>query len=221
VISYFNASISEEHSISIFKAEVTMLGSGGLRETGKSETTNMEKGSGPKGGLQVAEGGGSVESKEKNRPFSELPEGVSILVESLFPFPQVANERLPWPTQEEAILPVNVVGLELNLYRFLNDSIHASRLLGQNTGVVHLDTMAQVNAGFSHSRLLGMVETDVSVMLFNSHLNRTTSFVRCTLFKTRTGCCIRLAFLGPGRSLRVEEKWKVFLVGDHCLHVFG
>jgi hypothetical protein len=69
---------------------------------------------------QVAEGGSSVESEEKNRPFSELPEGVSILVESLFPFPQVANERLSWPTQEEAILPVNVVGLELNPYRFLN-----------------------------------------------------------------------------------------------------
>jgi hypothetical protein len=39
--------------------------------------------------------------------------------------------------------------MELNLDRFPDDTVHISRLLGQNTGVVLLDTMAQVYAVFS------------------------------------------------------------------------
>jgi hypothetical protein len=31
--------------------------------------------------------------------------------------------------------------MELSLYRFPDDSVHLCRLLGQNTGVVQLDTM--------------------------------------------------------------------------------
>jgi hypothetical protein len=47
--------------------------------------------------------------------------------------------------------------MEFNLYHFPDDSVHASRLLGQNTGVVQLDTIGQVNALFSYKRLLRMV----------------------------------------------------------------
>jgi hypothetical protein len=61
--------------------------------------------------------------------------GHYVLGESLFLLPQVANERLPWHTQGEAILPVDA-GMELDVYRFPGDSVIVSRLLGQNTGDV-------------------------------------------------------------------------------------
>jgi hypothetical protein len=53
-------------------------------------------------------------------------------------------------------------------------SAHVSRFLGQNTGVVQLDAMAQVYDG-SHGRLLRMVEMDVSAVLYDLRLNRTCS----------------------------------------------
>jgi hypothetical protein len=59
------------------------------------------------------------------------------------------NNRLPWSTEGEAILPIDVVGTEFHLSRFPDDTAHVSRLLGQNTGVVQLDPMAQVYAVFS------------------------------------------------------------------------
>jgi hypothetical protein len=47
-----------------------------------------------------------------------------------------------------------------------------SQLLGQNTGVVQFDTMAQFLTGFSHRRILKMVDTDVLVMFFDPHLSQ-------------------------------------------------
>jgi hypothetical protein len=46
-----------------------------------------------------------------------------VVGKSLFPFPWVANERLPLPTQGKAILPVDVM-MELNLCPFPDDAIH-------------------------------------------------------------------------------------------------
>jgi hypothetical protein len=65
--------------------------------------------------------------------------------------------------------------VDFSLYRFPDDMVHVSRVLGQNTGVVQLDTMAQVTAVFNNDGLLRMVETDVSVIFFDPRLNRTLS----------------------------------------------
>jgi hypothetical protein len=46
------------------------------------------------------------------------------------------NERLPKSNEGEAILPTDVVGMELKLYRFSHDSVHVSRLIGKDTSVV-------------------------------------------------------------------------------------
>jgi hypothetical protein len=35
------------------------------------------------------------------------------------------------------IFPIDVIGMEFYLCRFPDDSVHASRILGQNTGVVY------------------------------------------------------------------------------------
>jgi hypothetical protein len=51
--------------------------------------------------------------------------------------------------------------MELDLYCFA-DVVHASGFFGQNTGVLQLDTVAQVHAVFCHIRFLGAVETCVS-----------------------------------------------------------
>jgi hypothetical protein len=51
--------------------------------------------------------------------------------------------------------------MEFNLDHFPDETVHARRLLGQNTGVVYLDTMAQVYAVFSYGGLLRMCHTDV------------------------------------------------------------
>jgi hypothetical protein len=46
------------------------------------------------------------------------------------------------PDSGEAIFPVHIVGMELNLYRFPYDLVHLSQLLGQNAGVLQLYPMA-------------------------------------------------------------------------------
>jgi len=63
--------------------------------------------------------------------------------------------------------------MELKLCRYPDYPVHASRLLGQKTGVVYLDKKVQTNAVFSHQILLRMTETDVSVMFFDPHLSQT------------------------------------------------
>jgi hypothetical protein len=63
--------------------------------------------------------------------------------------------------------------MELNLYRFPDDTVHVSQLLGQNTCGVYLDTVAQVNAVFCRCMFFRMVEMDVSMMFFDPSLNQT------------------------------------------------
>jgi hypothetical protein len=47
-----------------------------------------------------------------------------------------ADERFPGHAQTEAILPVHIVGLELNLSRLPDGSIHVSGFGGEDGGVV-------------------------------------------------------------------------------------
>jgi hypothetical protein len=78
--------------------------------------------------------------------------------------------------------------MELNLYCFRDDSVHVSRLLVQNTGIVHLGTMAQVYAVLSHGRLLRMVEMDVLVMFWPLSQLNVQSVCRAPSH-SRGGCC--------------------------------
>jgi hypothetical protein len=57
--------------------------------------------------------------------------------------------------------------MELNLYHFSGDLVPVSQLLGQNTGVVELDKMAQIYAVFSDGDFLRMVGSDESVIFFD------------------------------------------------------
>jgi hypothetical protein len=41
--------------------------------------------------------------------------------------------------------------MEINLYHFLDDALHATRFHGQDTGVLKLDAVAQVSAVLGHS----------------------------------------------------------------------
>lgn len=65
--------------------------------------------------------------------------------------------------------------------------VHLSCLLGQNTGILHLYLMTQVDGMFCHRRFLGMAQTDVSVMLFNLCLNNVTTYERCCIKMIITG----------------------------------
>jgi hypothetical protein len=67
------------------------------------------------------ERGAGRELERRNWSFSGPTRRHHVLGESLFLFLQVANERLPLPTQGEAILPVHVVGMELDSYCFPDD----------------------------------------------------------------------------------------------------
>jgi hypothetical protein len=57
------------------------------------------------------------------------------------------DEGLPCPAQAKAILPVHVVRVQLGLS---DHSVHVSGLDRQDGGVLEWNTMAQVDAVFSH-----------------------------------------------------------------------
>jgi hypothetical protein len=61
---------------------------------------------------------------------------------------QGSNEWLPILVHGETFLPVEIIGLELNLCRFPNDAFHMSRFLGQDTGVIKMDVVRQVYHAF-------------------------------------------------------------------------
>jgi hypothetical protein len=65
--------------------------------------------------------------------------------------------------------------MDLSLYHFPDDSVHVSRLIGQDTSVMQFNTIAQVYAVFSRDGLLRMVDTNMLVMLFSPHLNQLPS----------------------------------------------
>jgi hypothetical protein len=99
----------------------------------------------------------------------------------------------------EAILPVHVIGLELNLYRFPDDPVHASGFFGQNTGVLQLDTMAQVINVLPQQTSRGGRDRCVGSALSPSFQSN-VHFIQCTSYDAGRECCIQLAFLGPGYS---------------------
>jgi hypothetical protein len=72
------------------------------------------------------------------------------------------------------------------LCRFHDEPAHVYGSVGQNTGVLKLDKMAKVYAVFHHSRRLGVVDMDVSVMLVDPCLNRMSSMSNVHL-STLTG----------------------------------
>lgn len=120
-------------------------------------------------GIRVgrAVGGGRVEEKK-----SALPRATTgwswFLGEKHSPFLQVVKERLPRLTRGGAVF--HVVGMEPNLCCFLYTLVHLSWLLGQNTGILQLYLMAQVDGVFCHCILFEMVQMDMLVMLCDPRL---------------------------------------------------
>jgi hypothetical protein len=93
----------ERHTIPIFRAEVTKLGSevrGRKAEgVGHSEKRNMRRGSRPTGSLQTGyrEGAGYRVKREAREEMAlfRAPKGHHVLGEGLFLFPKVMTMRLP------------------------------------------------------------------------------------------------------------------------------
>jgi hypothetical protein len=106
-----DADVSEKHAVSIFRDWSDKAGTyrayvgpeeQGLREWSQSEGGNIGTGSRPRGSLQgdYKEGAGYGVKKS---PLQGSPQGI-------------ANERFPWSTEGEAILPIDIIGMEL-LYK--------------------------------------------------------------------------------------------------------
>jgi hypothetical protein len=87
---------------------------------GQSETRDGVKGSGQyEVSNQVRERMDRMQrEKRRNGPFTGPSGGCYVHGDSLRPFPQVTNERHPWPSQGDVILPVETVGMPLDLYHF-------------------------------------------------------------------------------------------------------
>jgi hypothetical protein len=60
--------------------------------------------------------------------------------------------------------------VELDLPHFLNDVFHASRFLGQDTGVIKLNAMTQVRIVLCPKRFIWVVKFYVPMVLFNHGL---------------------------------------------------
>jgi len=54
------------------------------------------------------------------------------------------------PCSGRNLLPVHIIGMELNLYCLPDDVFHVSSFHGQDPGILKLDTVAQVYAVLSH-----------------------------------------------------------------------
>jgi hypothetical protein len=61
--------------------------------------------------------------------------------------------------------------MDINLCRFPNDAFHASRFLGQETGVVKLDEATHVHAVLLHGLRTRMVKSGVPMMLADPGLD--------------------------------------------------
>jgi hypothetical protein len=53
-------------------------------------------------------------------------------------------------TYTEAIFPVHIVGMEFNLSRFKDDTIHVSGICGEDAGVVKLNVVSHVGTVLRH-----------------------------------------------------------------------
>jgi hypothetical protein len=69
---------------------------------------------------------------------------------------QGADERLPRLAETEAILPVHIVGMKLNLNRLPDDAIHVPGFGGEDGGVVWLDVVSQVDTVLRQGWLVRM-----------------------------------------------------------------
>jgi hypothetical protein len=64
-----------------------------------------------------------------------------VLEENRLPSFQGMRKMHSWPAQGELILSVHVIRMKLDLYHFPDDSVHAFRFLGLDTGGIQQDTM--------------------------------------------------------------------------------
>jgi hypothetical protein len=144
------ANASEKRTVSIFRAEVIMLGIEGLNRVAGREVWGKEPIS-TEWGRDWSQANGETPSRHQwGRGWVQETKWALFrargtgwcLSERLSPFFQVTNDRLPCPSEREVIFPVHVVEVELDLYRFPYDPVHPSRLLGQNAGVLQLYPMA-------------------------------------------------------------------------------
>jgi hypothetical protein len=71
-----------------------------------------------------------------------------------------------------AVLSVDVV-MKIQFYRFLNESVHISRLAGKDLCLFELDLVVIVDSTFGHSRFIRVPVTDMPSVFFYSLLNRT------------------------------------------------
>jgi hypothetical protein len=83
-------------TVSIFTAEVTKLGSGGVEEEGPVRDKDCGKRVWTNRGVEAGcrEWGWIGSKVTEKLPFSGPTGGCDVLGESLFPFPQIVNERL-------------------------------------------------------------------------------------------------------------------------------
>jgi hypothetical protein len=106
--------------------------------------------------------------------------------------------------------------MEFDLCCFPDDVMHASAYFGQDIGVLHLDVMTQVCAVFSHGSLIGIVETDMLVLLSDHGLNGTLGLSNVHYPKLAENAVYAWCFSGPEEARQLP--WRE----AHCLDVvFG
>jgi hypothetical protein len=87
----------------------------------------------------------------------------------------------------ETFLPVHIVRMEFNLYRFPDNAFHMSGFLDQDTGIIKLDAVTQDNVVLCHGSLIWIVKLDVSMVLLGPGLDGTPTptftgdavYIRC------------------------------------------
>jgi hypothetical protein len=84
-------------------------------------------------------------------------------------------------TGSEAIVPVHVVRMQLDLNGLPDQPVHVSGFCVQNLGVLELDTMSPVDAVFSYCRLVWMSQTNAPMVLLDPGINGTASMPNVNL----------------------------------------
>jgi hypothetical protein len=83
--------------------------------------------------------------------------------------------EFPWPAESQAILPVHIVWVELELICLPDKSVHVPRFGREDSGILEVNEVIIVEPMFYLHRFVWVSKLYVPVVLLYSGLNRSTS----------------------------------------------
>jgi hypothetical protein len=140
--------------------------------------------------------------------------GISTIPGGHLTFCTEDNVRFPRSAADQAILPVQVVGIALQINHLTVQPAHVSVFGTENFGVLELAVTTAVEPMFSHYQFIGLSELNVPVLLLHTGLI-SLSNIHPAMLKGRV---VHIQHLhSPGPPFTVCGKLAIFLRGRPTL----